>query len=514
MPRMITRPRGRKSFTLLELMVAFIIMAILSAIAVPSLLGIVHGDQLTADATSAGAIVDAAYYTAASGAALPNGHPSYFPIDAAEVLAFVPAGTHLATPIGPNVCVPSDPASYDYGIVDCTYGDPVADVILTFTDGDTIYVTAPQSGGSGVPNVLGGTAPNDGGVVGKGANGTYGGSSYGGDPSFADDASDATTSTPTSTSTSTSTTTSTTTTSTTTTSTTTTTLPSAVDITTAADNAIAVSPDGDYAYATDGSNVYKIRLSDNTVVATLSTGFNGDFIIVNPAGTKAYIADSGGYAIGNKIGVVDLSTFTMDTPITTSGYDPAGLAINASGTRLYVLENWPTGAVAVIDLSDGSTVATVTDPGGISFIRGIGIDPDGNYLYVENGGDIAAIDLSTNTVATTGAYSSSDTIAYVALRGLSESAGPDVLLMVDEGTGGYSTAASPSPSMTDLVVSPTGGYAYGVSGNDYYEIDLYPLSTTELGSITGGASALDVNPAGTKIYVVKTSGGVREVPVP
>ena len=44
---------GRKAFTLLELMIAFVIMAILSAVAVPSLLNVVNGDQQTGDNASA-----------------------------------------------------------------------------------------------------------------------------------------------------------------------------------------------------------------------------------------------------------------------------------------------------------------------------------------------------------------------------------------------------------------------------------------------------------------------------
>jgi type IV pilus assembly protein PilA len=58
--------RSRKSFTLLELLVAFIIMAILAAVAVPSLLGLVDGSQQTADGASAIGLVDQLYYTALS----------------------------------------------------------------------------------------------------------------------------------------------------------------------------------------------------------------------------------------------------------------------------------------------------------------------------------------------------------------------------------------------------------------------------------------------------------------
>ena len=148
--------RHRKAFTLLELMVAFIIMAILSAIAVPSLLGVVNGDQTSADQTSAGSIVDAAYYTATSGAPLPGGAPSYFPVDAAEAYLFVPAGTRDTI----------------YKIVAGYYNDPLPTLQFTFSDGNVIYVAAPQSNGAGSPTVLGGATPS-GAAIGGGTPPTF-----------------------------------------------------------------------------------------------------------------------------------------------------------------------------------------------------------------------------------------------------------------------------------------------------------------------------------------------------
>ena len=58
--------RTRKAFTLLELMVAFVIMAILAAVAIPSLQSIVANSQLQADQSSALNIAHAAYFIAQS----------------------------------------------------------------------------------------------------------------------------------------------------------------------------------------------------------------------------------------------------------------------------------------------------------------------------------------------------------------------------------------------------------------------------------------------------------------
>ncbi len=58
--------RTRKAFTLLELMVAFVIMAILAAVAIPSLQSIVSNSQLQADQSTALNLAHAAYFNAQS----------------------------------------------------------------------------------------------------------------------------------------------------------------------------------------------------------------------------------------------------------------------------------------------------------------------------------------------------------------------------------------------------------------------------------------------------------------
>jgi type II secretory pathway pseudopilin PulG len=140
--------RSRKSFTLLELMVAFIIMAVLSAVAIPSLIGVVGNDQVTADSTSAVSIVDAAYYNAES--QVGEAHPTLtFPITALEAAQFIPAGSTLsAGDLTPFLFIDA----------------PVQSILFSFGDGNTIYVSAPQSDGAPSPAVLG---VNDGGTTGS-----------------------------------------------------------------------------------------------------------------------------------------------------------------------------------------------------------------------------------------------------------------------------------------------------------------------------------------------------------
>ena len=360
--------RSRRAFTLLELMVAFIIMAILSAIAVPSLLGVVNGDQLTADATSAGSIVDAAYYTAASGAALPDGSPSYFPIDAAEVAQFVPAGTDLVTPLtSGSPCVVGDPSSYAYGLVDCTYGDPTDDVIITYTDGDTIYVSAAQGAGDGTPTVLGGTSLS-GGVIGEG-NGDSGGG-----------AGTTTTTAPTTT---------------TTAPTTTTTAPPVVgtvidSISTLAASPQSIASDGTDVWLTDFSNndVIEVDIATQAVVNTITVGSEPYDVAAD--GSHVWVTNFGSGTVSE----IDASTATVIHTITV-GNGPVGIA--ADGTHVWVT-NSNDGTVSEIDAATATVVNTIT----------VGSNPyaiaaEGTHVWVVNSNDgtVSEIDAATATVVNT-----------------------------------------------------------------------------------------------------------------
>ena len=85
---------ARKAFTLLELMIAFVIMAILSAVAVPSLLNVVNGDQQTGD--NASAIAATSAYTDSQFAAGQYGAPTGTVAAAGITAAGLPSGVTVA----------------------------------------------------------------------------------------------------------------------------------------------------------------------------------------------------------------------------------------------------------------------------------------------------------------------------------------------------------------------------------------------------------------------------------
>jgi hypothetical protein len=98
----------------------------------------VHSEQAAADATSALAIVDAAYYTAQSD--FGQAHSSYtLPVTASETTNFIPAGSSLTS---------SDLAPF-------LFSDSIRAILFSFPDGNTVCASAPQAPGSASPVILG-----------------------------------------------------------------------------------------------------------------------------------------------------------------------------------------------------------------------------------------------------------------------------------------------------------------------------------------------------------------------
>jgi YVTN family beta-propeller protein len=498
--------RSRKSFTLLELMVAFIIMAVLSAVAIPSLINVVGNDQLSADSASAAAIVDAAYLTAQS--EIGEASPSVtFPITAAEASEFIPAGTSAAV-----VSIVDDAA----------YGDPVPAITFTFTDGDIIYVAAPQSDTDPSPTTLGGTSP-DGGVIGGGADGLGGGAV-------------------------------------TTTSTTTTTVPPVYDDiatcsisvtgtlpatndalggTSNASNAYSLSctgvtgPQVDATFAANGS-YFNVQVNsydayeNNTGApyASLPASFtatypgdgpswaDGTSFEVNPItslGTSApsYDPPAGDVGLSDDTysqlscytagcGTIDSSSVTADAPypLITVGNEPLG--ISSDGVHVWVA-NATDNTVTELNASDGSFVRTI--PAGTA---AYGISSDGTHVWVANQGDGTVTEID----AATGAVVGSPTPAGLTPTGIS-SDGTHVWVTdydggtvteIDAATG--AVVGSPiSVSGNPIGISSDGVHVWvGTGTNTITELDATDGSFVR--NITVGLYPGSVSSDGTHVWAV------------
>ena len=144
-----------------------------------------------------------------------------------------------------------------------------------------------------------------------------------------------------------------------------------------------------------------IDLATNTVVATVPVGHFPQGVAVNPAGTAAYVANTG----DNSFTVIDIPTFTSTTIPGPGGIGATGAAMHPSGTRIYVSNpEWYAGGLGstvwVIDRATNTVIDEVSCGQGSC---GVAVHPDGKVAYVTNAleGTIAVFDTATHAVLDT-----------------------------------------------------------------------------------------------------------------
>jgi YVTN family beta-propeller protein len=178
--------------------------------------------------------------------------------------------------------------------------------------------------------------------------------------------------------------------------------------------AVATQPTG-LAVASDRSKIYLTNTSSNSVtvldgttlaqLGSLTVGDNPTDIVVSPDNTRLYVA----HGIDGSISTVDTATGATLGSVTPAGTFavPSALAINATGTRLYVLNQ--TGSVSVIDTATNTVVGQPIAVGASP--QDIAISPDGKRVYVANGGanTVSVIDTdSARMIATVTAMAPND----------------------------------------------------------------------------------------------------------
>ena len=159
---------------------------------------------------------------------------------------------------------------------------------------------------------------------------------------------------------------------------------------------VAMTPNGEHVFVASiaTSTVSVIQTSDNTVAATVAVGSGPHGVAVRPDGAFAYVADHGARTV-SVIRVAD-NTVTATVPV---GDAPYGLAFTPDGASLYVA-NTNSNDVSVIRTSDNTVTATLPVE---SRPRGVAVTPDGAYLYVLNqvSDNISVIRTSDNALTAT-----------------------------------------------------------------------------------------------------------------
>jgi len=292
----------------------------------------------------------------------------------------------------------------------------------------------------------------------------------------------------------------------------------------------ALSAQADLAYVVNGgsSSVSVIDTSTNSVVDTVSVGSSPIQMVINPAGTRAYVtygvsvySDYGsGYSYGDgAVSVIDTSNNSVIATLTLQyNISSSALVVNPTGTRLYILSykesmngyygRVVSGLVSVIDTSSNRVMANIQVPirnGSLyeSTIPCFFIDPSGAHLYVDD----SVIDTVTNSIEPglvappCGIYNPAGTRLYA-----STTAGVSVINTSNNGviaTVGLAYARS-------LAINPAGTRLYAVSG---YSVSVIDTSTNRVTATVGVGSPINitVNRSGSHVYVVNDSGDVSVI---
>lgn len=169
----------------------------------------------------------------------------------------------------------------------------------------------------------------------------------------------------------------------------------------ASEPTVAISPDGHHLYVADeGSGdgpgtVSVIDTRTNTLAQTIPVGVRPSDVAVSSDGQRAYVTN---FASGG-ISIIDTQKNSVIGAIPILGDSLTHLAVSPNGQQLYVLENFFTHGVAVVDAASGVVSANIPSSGPTA----LAVSPDGRHVYVANGADgtLSVIETATNTIAAT-----------------------------------------------------------------------------------------------------------------
>ena len=178
---------------------------------------------------------------------------------------------------------------------------------------------------------------------------------------------------------------------------------------------LAMDPAGKYLYVADvGSNnisVFSIDSGSGKITPLAGSPFSTNLPILNmkltPSGSFLYI--SSGAGSGQPSGVIEAFSVTAGVlqpiqPISvflTAGNNPNGLAIDPSGTHLYVANSGSNSISIFAIASSGSLQQVQNSPLNDTFSTPLSLilDPAGKFLYVTNqtSNNVAAYTIDSNT---------------------------------------------------------------------------------------------------------------------
>lgn len=168
--------------------------------------------------------------------------------------------------------------------------------------------------------------------------------------------------------------------------------------------AVVIAPNGEYAYVlvnefvAEGSllNTFGVVSVVSTataeVVATVTVGKESGALAITPNGEYVYVTNGDG-----TISVLDTASNIVTAKITVGQVNFSGLAFTPDGKYIYI----STGLDGVLVMSTESNAVTTTITGDFVGLNGVAVAPDGKYAYVTCGlrnNLILVINTATNVV--------------------------------------------------------------------------------------------------------------------
>jgi YVTN family beta-propeller protein len=287
--------------------------------------------------------------------------------------------------------------------------------------------------------------------------------------------------------------------------------------------------------------------SNSLTFTTTPGGVDPRSIAVDSAGKFAYVANAG--CAGGVVGYVSMYTINPATgalapiapPVSSLDYTAESVTLDPSGKFAYVAnagdDETSDGSVVsyTINATTGALTSTASIMGncpGICVPESVAVDPSGKFAYVPNGaGEPNSIVMFTIN-ATTGALTSTGTIAvdgfavtvavhpsgkfaYLATASSTPGAAGNVAMFtINAATGALTSIGTVAAGTinaesapTSIVVDPTGKFAY-VANFGSNDVSMYTINTTtgiltSRGSIAAGTIPLSVavDPTGKFAYV-------------
>jgi YVTN family beta-propeller protein/autotransporter-associated beta strand protein len=265
-------------------------------------------------------------------------------------------------------------------------------------------------------------------------------------------------------------------------------------------NTVAVRGDQAFAYVTDSisGQLAVINTATQAVVQTVATGNNPFGIAINPTGTTVYVANNVG---ANSVSVYSANAATgLLTPTTTialaAGAGPRGIAFSPDGSRAYVAEQ-NANTMVVINTATNAVVGAVA-VGGLPV--NVAVSPDGTRVYVTNNtsNNVSVINTATNSVVATVATGTGPIGIVVSPNGKyfytgNQTAGTITQFDATTNTA-IGTIASGGTQTDGLAISPDGTalYAGNFTSNNVSMFSINPGTglLTSLGTIAAGTSTL------------------------